>query len=245
MSIPTPVQIGQPSMWSSLAPYLAPPLAASGAIIPAYYGFVAKSAQQLGKPIPKMPVLQVVKDSFKAAPTIGIIVGTQMVAQKLVETGLEKALGNKNKKPSFSTMLISSMTVGLASAPALAIFNGQTMGRTIKESLSGLTKKQTAAIVLKETSFLFSVRITGPVSEAMKRVFGESEAVKYGSAFVSGAIGSIIGHPADTALTRWQKGLKIDSFRQSMNGVFTKAIALGIFSTCYEFGKKNLQSTKH
>src|ERR1700722_1732519 len=171
MSSSSPVQSGQSSggVWSYVVPYLAPPLAASAAIIPVFYGFVAKSAQQIGEPIPRMTVKEALKGGVKAAPTIGAIVGTQMIAQNAVEKILVKNSGN-NGKPSFVSMLASSIIVGGISAPALAVFNGQKMGCTVTESLRSLSAKQTAAIVSRETSFLFSLRISGSVSEAMKRI---------------------------------------------------------------------------
>jgi hypothetical protein len=243
MSSSSAVQNGQPSgrVWPNVAPYLIPPLAASVAIIPVFYGFVAKSAQQIGKPIPRMTIKEALKGGVQAAPTIGVIVGTQMIMQNAVEKALMENIGN-NGKPSFTSMLVSSVIVGGISAPALAVFNGQTMGRTVTESLRSLSVKQTTAIVFRETSFLFSLIISGSVSEAMKRISGDNKAVEYSSAFVSGAIGSVIGHPADTALTLWQKGMKVECFRQSMRGAPMKALAVGGFSVFYKIAKDTFQS---
>lgn len=226
--------------WSSITPYVVPPVAASAAIIPVFYGFIAKSAQQTGNPIPKMLVMSVFKEGFKAAPTIGVIVGTQMIAQNAVEKALKKNKTGQEKE-SFMTMLASSIIVGGVSAPTLAVFNGQTMGRSIQASLKELSPKQTMAIVTRETSFLFSLRISDPVGNAMKKVGGDNKAVEYFSAFVSGAIGSIVGHPADTALTRWQKGMKIENFRQLMAGAPMKAVAVGGFAMIYKLVKEILQ----
>ena len=244
MSSSSSVQSGQPAggVWASMAPYVAPPLAASAAIVPTFYGFAAKSAQQIGKPIPRMSILEALKGGFKAAPTIGIIVGTQMVSQATIEKVFMKYLGSEDKKPSFSFMLISSIVVGGISAPALAVFNGQTLGRTAMQSLKEFPWKQRIAIVSRETSFLFSLRISDPISDAMKRVYGNNKSVEYGSAFISGAMGSIIGHPADTALTRWQNEMKVESFRQSMKGAPMKALAVGGFSVLYKAVQDILKS---
>src|SRR5207253_3133871 len=95
--------------------------------------FVAKSAQQMGEKIPRMPITKVITGGLKAAPTVGVIVGTQMGVQKVVEKALTK------NDPSFTSMLASSLIVGGVSAPALAAFNAQTMGRTIRESLKALS----------------------------------------------------------------------------------------------------------
>ena len=72
----------------------------------------------------------------------------------------------------------------------------------------------------------------------MTNIYGDNKAVEYSSAFVSGAIGNLIGHPADTALTLWQKEMKLQSFRQLMRGAPIKAVTLGGFSVCYQLVKK-------
>lgn len=229
-------------VWS-ITPYLIPPSAASAAIVPVYYGFIVKSAQQAGNSIPRISLIEALKGGCKAAPTIGIIVGTQMVVQSIAEKTLMKFSSNKKDQPSgFIRMFASSMIVGVVSAPALAVFNGQTMGRKVLVSLKDLSAKQAGAIVARETSFLFSLRVSGPVSELMKRKFGDNKMVEYGSTFLSGAIGSLIGHPADTALTRWQKGMETKNFRQAMKGGPIKAVAVGGFSVCYKIMKEILES---
>ncbi len=228
---------------SSIAPYVIPPCAASAAIVPVFYGFIAKSAQQTGNKIPDMSIKEALKEGFKTAPTVGLIVGTQMVVQNLVEKFLMKlSNGTKDQSSGFLPMLVSSMIVGMLSAPPLAVFNGQSMGMKPLQSLKRLSAKQTGAIVARETSFLFSLRVSGPVSELMKRRCGENKAVEYSSAFVSGAIGSLIGHPADTALTCWQKNMKVDTFRQAMRGGPIKAMTVGGFSVCYKIAKELLES---
>jgi hypothetical protein len=243
MSSLSPAQNGQSvSVWSSyVAPYLAPPLAASIAIVPVFYGFIVKSAQQMAQPIPRMTVREALKGGIKAAPTIGIIVGTQMSVQKIAEEVLMKNKQNRDK-PNFTSMLVSSALVGVISAPAYAVFNGQTMNRTAMESLRALSARQATAIVSRETSFLFSLRISDPVSEAMKRAIGDNKIVEYSSAFISGAIGSVIGHPADTALTLWQKEMQVESCRQLMRGASAKALAVGGFSVFYKVTKEMIQS---
>ncbi len=259
MSSPNNVQNGQSSIWSTAVPYITPPLAASFAIVPVFYGFTAKSAQQLGEPIPnifkipygakfdevvkcmQMALKTEIKKGIKAAPTIGVIVGTQMIAQNLFEKALMKYNGNQSE-PNFASMVFSSIMVGVISAPSLAVFNGQTMNRTVKESLKALSAKQVMAIVSRETCFLFSLRISEPLSKAMKSVSGDNKATEYGSTFASGAIGSLISHPADTALTLWQKDMKVTSFHQSMRGAPIKAITVGSFAIIYKIAKDALES---
>src|ERR1700680_3128509 len=99
---------GQPSrgMYSSLVPYIAPPIAASAAVTLVFYGFMAKSAQQLGNPLPRMSIKQALQEGCKAAPTVGIIVGTQMGAQKISEGALKSLLKGSDKVPDFVPMFI-------------------------------------------------------------------------------------------------------------------------------------------
>ena len=218
---------------STIRSYIIPPAAASLAIIPVYYGFVAKSAKQLGNPIPRFNLNNTVVGGFKAAPTIGAIVGTQMIAQRFIEQSLER-YANVTTEPSFVKMFAAAVGGGILSAPALAILNGQTMGQGVIESLSKLTLKQTSLIVIRESSFLFSIRISDPVGLLMRERLGDNATVDYASAFISGAIGSVIGHPADTLLTLAQKGIKVQSWRHMMQGAMIKAVAVGGFSLGYK-----------
>lgn len=48
-------------VWPSLASYVVPPVAASAAIVPAFYDMVAKSALQKGLPAPRMTPMTVLQ----------------------------------------------------------------------------------------------------------------------------------------------------------------------------------------
>lgn len=221
-------------IWDSVFPYLIPVVAASAAIVPAFYGFVVKSAQQVGNPIPRMSMREAFVGGLRASPTIGMIVGTQMGVQKVVENAMD---ANQNNSSDIASKLASSLVVGAVSSPLLAVFNGQTMGKTMMSSLRSLTAVQAGAIVARETSFLFALAINDPMAAAMKRKFGDHKAVEYSSSFIGGAIGSLIGHPADTALTLWQKGMTVDCFRSLMRGAPAKAVAVGIFNVGFQVSK--------
>ncbi|MBS0620064.1 MAG: hypothetical protein JSS61_01210 [Verrucomicrobia bacterium] len=225
-----------PGLWSTLAPYAAPPLAASAAIVPVFRDLIAKSARQTGQPVPHISLMEGLKGGFRAAPTVGVIVGTQMVLQNVVEKILTE------DTTSLSSMLASSALVGTASAPVLAVFNGQTMGWSIMQSLRNFSMKQGLAIAIQETAFVGGLSASDRLANAMKSRFGESKAIEYASAFTAGALGSLAGHPANTALTRWQSGLTVDTFRQSMWGAMRKARAIGCFSVAYKLGKEMLST---
>lgn len=227
-------------MWNTLSPYLVPPFAASGAIILVFRDMILKSAQQKGQPLPSIPFRKGLIEGAKAAPTVGLIVGSQMVIQKLVE----KTLLGESKKSDLSTSLKSSAIVGTISAPFLAIFNGQTMGWSVMKSLRNFNPWQGLAIAVQETGFVGGLSASDRLAEAMKGVFGNNKAVEYMAAFTSGALGSLAGHPANTALTRWQSGMRVDSLSQSMWGSARKARAVGLFSVLYKFAKETLTPTK-
>jgi hypothetical protein len=239
--IPSPAPNKPPSkgIWPSVAPYVVPPFAASAAIIPVFRDMVAKSAQQVGKPVPSMTFIEGVKGGAKAAPTVGAIVGTQMVIQNKVE----KALVGDSSKPSLFFMLASAAIVGTISAPVLAVFNGQTMGRGIRESLRKFSPWQGAAIAFQETAFVFGLSAADLLATEMRKKIGDTKVVDYTAAFVAGAGGSLSGHIANTALTRWQAGLTVDHFGQLMWGAARKARAIGCFSVLYKFGKETLNPT--
>lgn len=223
-------------VWSSVAFCAVPPCAAAAAIVPVFRDMVAKSAQQKGESVPNTTILKGFKNGLKAAPTIGCIVGGQMVLQNI----LEKALIKKDKRESLPSILASSAIVGILSAPALAIFNGQTMGLSMRVTLQKFSARQGLAIALRETAFVGGISAANPLAVAMKQTLGESKVVDYTAAFATGALGSLAGHPADTALTRLQNGLPLESFRQLMWGVTRRAQAVGFFSVGYKCGKEIL-----
>lgn len=146
----------------------------------------------------------------------------------------------EGEQPTLGSMVRSSALVGGLSAPGLAIFNGLSMGKTAGESLRALSMLQVAAIVKRETAFLLSMRVSDPASEYMKERFGNSPAILYGSAFASGAFGSLISHPADTALTCWQQGVRVTNISHAMRGGPVKALSVGVFAAIYKFSKEKL-----
>lgn len=225
--------------WSKSAPYVIPPVAAAVAIILPFRDMIAKSALQKGQTIPHMTLIGGMNEGLKAAPTVGAIVGTQMIVQSVVE----KRLMGESKIPTLSSTLISSAIVGIASAPILAIFNGQTMGWTMQQSLRKFSLQQGAAIAVQETAFVGGLSAADQLEKAMRNRLGSSPAVDYTAAFIAGAAGSLAGHPANTLLTRWQSGLPIESAQQLMWGSLRKARAVGGFAVGYKLIKETMNST--
>lgn len=226
------------SIWQAETPYAIPPLAASVAILPAYGDLIAKSAQQKGEPVPSMTLKAVMKEGVKAVPTVGTLVGAQMIIQSFVE----RKLVGESKAPTLSVKFLSSAIVGTVSSPFVAIFNGQNMGWTARQSLGKFSPRQAAAITIQETAFVGGLSVADKLSEVMRAKFGDNKAVDYTAAFIAGAAGSLAGHPANTALTRWQSGMQVEGLSQLMWGSARKARAIGIFSVFYKLGKEVLGS---
>jgi hypothetical protein len=216
--------------------YVSKPLAASTAIIPGFYLFQLKSAKQLGQAAPKFNLFTAFKDGFKASPTIGLIVGTQMIAQEKIESKIHE-VGVEKGLPS---TVISATSVGLVSAPFLAAFNGQTMGYTPFQAIRNMTLKQTCAITAREALAVLALNKSKDVSGYTKKQLGDNKAVEYGTAFVVGAAASVASHPCDAALTLWQKKIAIQSMKQLSKGVMARGGACGLFTALYLASKDTI-----
>lgn len=214
--------------------YFIPLCLVSVAIIPVFRDMMVKSFLQKEEKVPKITIYEGIKSGCRAAPTVGLIVGTQMFIQEILEKKLDGGETNKN---SFTLLLASSVIVGGISAPILAVFNGQTMGVSVKDSIRKFSLKQACTITLQETAFVAGLSAGNQCTTLLNRFYGEKKANEYLAAFIAGATGSLVGHPANTALTRWQSGLQVDS-SHAMKGSLRKARAVGLFSVLYKMGKE-------
>lgn len=229
------------SVWPPFVLYMGPPLAAAGAIAPAYRHLKAKSELQKGLIPVRLTFWKGCGEGIqKLSLSVGFIVGTQMLLQGFVE----KAFTENNKRGGWMSMLGSSAVVGILSAPFLAVFNGQTMGWGVRESLRKFTVRQGLAISSQETAFVGGVSAADRLAVVMKSHLGDNKAVEFFAAYLAGGFGSLVGHPANTALTRWQCGLQVAGFRQAMWGALRKAHAIGLFSVFYKGLNQLLDSVK-
>lgn len=242
-----PLLISQ--FWSLVAPYTIPPVAASIAIIPAFYDMVAKTSLQKGLVPPSMSARQALKGGISAAPVVGVVVGTQMVLQSQIANTLAKMFSHLVTKDSDQAKgvltLASSALVGALSSPFLAIYNGKTMTPpwSVQQSLSKFSFKQAGAISLQETGFVAGLAAADIVAMPMKQILGDNKAIDYAAAASAGALGSLFGHPGNTALTRWQAGMSIDNLQQLSLGALRKARGNALFAVIYKLGKEALNST--
>lgn len=226
------------NIWSS---WIVPPVAAGAAIVPTYYGFAVKTAQQLGQPIPKMGPVEALRGGFRLAPTVSGLVGLQMIFQNGTQQKVQELMGHgPNDAPTFFETAASSFLVGAASSPGIAVFNGQAAGQTPMGALRNMSFKQVGAITCQESAFVLGMSASAHVNALAKEHFGESTAVQYASSFVAGACGSVAGHAANSALTRWQNGLTVDKLSQLARGGPVKAVATGIFAMGFHAAKEYL-----
>jgi hypothetical protein len=241
-----------PGLWPTLAPYVVPPVAASAAIVPAFYDMIAKSALQKGELAPSMTfknVLNGIRRGCGAAPTVGLLVGTQMILKGRVDQALVKTFphlfAEGSNQANAGLTLASSAVVGVISSPFLAVYNGKTMvpAWTVRESLSRFSLKQAGAITLQETGFVAGLAAADLVSVPMKQRLGDNKAVECLAAATSGALGSLVGHAGNTALTRWQNKMTVDSLRQLSWGSLRKARGNAVFAVVYKLAKEALYST--
>lgn len=228
------------SFLPELRPVLEQSATASIVIVPCFFGLVVKNALQLEQPVPRLKPGKLLKMAGKAAPTTGIIIAFQLTSEGWANNYMKARSGKKNERLSLGQTVVSSAFSGLVAAPALAVLNGQASGMSVVEAIRKISSRQIAVLVMRETSFVASLKLSVPLSIYMKDRWGESRATDFACGAVSGATGSLIGHPADTAVTRWQKGLTIVHVRQYMNGGAVKATTMAVFTGLYTVMTKAL-----
>ncbi len=185
--------------------------AAGLGIVPAYRYFVRKSALQLGLPSPTLPWGQsIVRGAKEGFPAISLIVGSQLFAQGKIEEAMAPFF--KRESSPFLFPGVSSFLTGAATSPVLAFYNlltmktaDQTYRQVAMLAVRKLTLGQVAAVAARETAFLYSIRVLGPLEALLM----EGELIRYTSAFASGFFGSAACHSLDTAFTLWQRGHSI------------------------------------
>ncbi len=229
-------------MWTSASSYIIPPVAAGVGFIPVSYGFIAKSAMQIQKSRPPIN-FEVFVAGCKAAPTVSAIVGSQIIAANCFADWIKSFTSDKT---SINAKLAGAIITGAVSSPIFIIFQSQTVGISPMETIKSFrfnvpTFKKLGGATAIETTFLGGVLMGDFVGSKMEEYFGKTKAVAYGSTFMTGVFGSLLGHPFDTRMVCLIKNFSKPVFRECWRGAFFKAPAVGGFSVCYKIAKETLE----
>nr|NGX33499.1 hypothetical protein [Candidatus Anoxychlamydiales bacterium] len=132
------------------------------------------------------------------------------------------------------------------SSPFLIAFNDQTITRNgFFKSLIAITPAKISVTTGREIGFVSSLGFSDPLAKEMKK-YSDTKITEKIAYFVSGYLGSFVGHPCDTALSFLQKGIKFPVFRPlnrnilanaisiMYRGASTKATATGVFTIIYK-----------
>jgi hypothetical protein len=221
--------------WSTLAPYMSPSVAAFVSYFPVSWLLSIKNRKQLELLPESLSFKTHVVRSFKTSRLVFGIVGLQMASQHVIEKSLDRLLGQNTK----TAMLISLALVSAASAPSLSVLNSTLSGLSFAEATTRLSKPQLGAIWIREMGFLGvlagSDRVVAYTKEYLPGAGSE-----YIVAACSGAVGSLIVHPFDTAVTRLQEQKPIGFARYMMNGAATRAVAIALFSMLYRAASQTM-----
>jgi hypothetical protein len=227
-------------LYPIVAPYVAQATAGAAGTTVMFRDMMIKPYKQKGLAVPTITYLEGMKEGLKAAPVVVAIILTQMKATEVIENTF---FPDKEKR-GFLSLLASAAMTGTLSSPFLAVFNGRTMGWTAMDSLRKFRVPQALAIAGQETGCVAGVYGAEPVAARAKEIFGDNVLVDCAAAAGSGAVGAIAGHAGNTALTRWQSGLKIESVPQLFWGGCSRARALATFCAIYLHGKRMLTPAK-
>lgn len=210
------VQNTHPGWWEK---YAVPVLAAGAAMAPGFPLYKAKSSLQLGRGLP--PVHDLFKGVAEAVPMTGVVVGSQLLAKKMVKeySGLDP------KDP--STEAVASLAVATASSPFLIALNGLSMNHSIWQSLRSMDRRQIGTTAVRELFFL------GAVSDDENR--------DYPTTFAVASSLNLVASPADNYLTRLMAKEPTIRWQDYAKGAPMRALFSGTFAICYKFFSEKLR----
>lgn len=233
-------------VYANTVPFWGPPVSIGMAAFPSFYWYQVKCAMQAGIKAPPPVVTEIARGASGAAP----ILIAQMILQMVVERGLKdfsKAYGlNERVVQSPAFAIGSSMAVGGASVWALAVYSGRTIQPPIpiRESIRWVTWQRGRLIFCREACFFSGIASSEHCSLVAQKHFGEEKIVKYTAVFFSGAFGSFLGHPFDTALVYLQYGLRRENCLQLMRGASARIFSNGVLTVIFIAINDTLQGKK-
>ena len=204
--------------------------AAAVAIVPTYPLFVEKSETQIGiHPSQRTRFFKAFKAlrHNKAIQTIG---GT---------VAFQKAAFGFSKEYCEMSDYQAALVAAFASAPLYTIFNGQSLHLSPSQSLRKMNPFQVGSVTLREWFFVLSLNLSKPIAEKMKVRFGDNVVTENVSYFGIGFVGSVLGHPFDTCLTRSQakaegKFIGNTYTNGALKSLTRKGLTTGLFNVFYQ-----------
>lgn len=222
---------------------IAPPVIASVSIIPTFADSIRKSALQTGQPKPRITWLQGCRMASAVAAPYGVALGAQLMAREQIERSLVASEG-KNLK----SAALSSAITGALATPIQVWLNSHTMPLQIKPSLRALSLRQwfkiSCAIATQESCFLWGLSAEGHVARYLRPLLGDNLVADYTSALISSGMGSLMGHPCNTAWTRWQRGMQVEMLSQLKRGALYRLRATLLFTMTYKIGMNAVEAIK-
>lgn len=210
---------------------------AAVSLVPPYKYFIQKSQLQKGIHT-NVLFLEALRLGFYSMPNTAATLTVQLYSEEKIKELIQHYFQVKNP---VAISICGSLFGALCASPLYDIMNRQMQGEHSALAVKGFLRNSYnfRYIVGREFFFLGSLQASSPLSAEVKKYFGENMFTKNISYFISGALGSIAGHPFDTILTRQQSGLPL-KLEFLFIGCKSKAIGIGCFAVLF----KNLQDIK-
>lgn len=207
------------------------PVSASFAILPSFYWFARKAAIQSSSPIPLFNFQNTIVGGLKTVPVISSTVGLQLILQELIEGKISQTTAFNN----WQSSLLASSIVGFLTAIPLGVFQGQTLGITIKHSFKlAANPKSICLIGLRESGFIAAVQASAPLAKLLNSE-GDNLALQNLTYFTTSAGASYLTQPLDSLATRTFKSSSVS--KSLYSGAASRAVASGIFNVAYQAAK--------
>lgn len=218
-------------LFRKCADKIAAPFSAGLAIVPSFYWFARKAAIQSGSNLPLFNFENSVLGGIKTIPTIASTVGLQLILQESIQTKINES----NLYNSWQSSFLASSIVGFLTAIPLGIFQGQTLGFSIKTSLkTAAMPKSVCLIGLRESGFIAGVQASAPLAKLINPN-NDNMVLQNLTYFASSAGASILTQPLDSLATQNFKPCSVP--KSLYSGSVSRAIASGIFNVAYQAAK--------
>lgn len=227
--------------WAHVAPLAAPPIAAGGAVAVIMRDMMKKGHVQIYGTTPSVSLFAGILQGVKAAPVVGATVAFQMMLQGRVQ----RVFTDETEDVPLLPLVASSTVVGIISSPLLLAFNAQTTGKGALQGLKECTPKKGGMISIQEGTFVVGLAGAKPLGRVMRAHIWDHPGMDTVASFMASAGGSILGHPANTAVTLWQEGMQVSTIRGLYRGVFYKARGTGFFGVFYKVFQDILMPKDH